>query len=247
MNRQMKHTGKNHHIGIGIAVAVLLLTAILLLSLSIRRITVTGSTRYTEEQMEEYLFGGRWGKNSAYAYFTSVFRPKKQIPFVEDYKIEFHSPISVEVIVYEKSIVGYVSYMSSYLYFDREGIIVESSSSRLDGIPWITGLKFGRVVLYQPLPVENTAVFEEILNLTQQLSVYHISADRIQYDSSGQASLFIDQMEVRLGGNADIDGKISTLSDILRDQPQLTGIKGVLELENYSDVNSRAGITFKRK
>ena len=41
--------------------------------------------------------------------------------------------------------------------------------------------------------------------------------------------------------------KISTLSDILAAQPQLTQISGTMRLENYSEADSRAGITFKRK
>ena len=50
-----------------------------------------------------------------------------------------------------------------------------------------------------------------------------------------------------MGDNADIDGKISTLNDILTDQPQLAEISGTLKLENYTENNSRAGITFKKK
>lgn len=243
----MRNFWRNHHTGAGITVTVLLLALILLLSVHIQNITVTGSGRYSSGQIEELLFSGRWGRNSAYAYATARFRPHRQIPFVEDYKVVFHSPFDVEVIIYEKSIVGYVSYMSSYMYFDKDGIVVESSGSRLEGVPWITGMEFGRIVLYQALPVEDKGVFEEILNLTQQLSMYEIAVDRIQYDKNGQASLFIDQMEVTLGDNTDIDGKISTLSDILASQPHLTQISGTMRLENYSESDSRAGITFKRK
>ena len=54
-------------------------------------------------------------------------------------------------------------------------------------------------------------------------------------------------MEVTLGDNRDIDGKISTLHDILTDQPQLMDERGVLMLENYTEANSHVGITFKRK
>ena len=50
-----------------------------------------------------------------------------------------------------------------------------------------------------------------------------------------------------LGDNSDIDGKISTLNDILTAQPHLTEISGTMRLENYSETNSRAGITFKKK
>lgn len=133
------------------------------------------------------------------------------------------------------------------MYFDKDGIVVESSSNQLEGVPWITGLDFGQIVLHRALPVEDKNVFEEILNLTQQLSTYEIAVDRIKYDTHGQATLFIGQMEVTLGDNSDIDGKISTLNDILTAQPHLTEISGTMRLENYSETNSRAGITFKKK
>ena len=238
---------RKHHMGIGIAVAVFLLTAILVLSVRIGTIEVSGSNRYSESQIEELLFSGQWGRNSTVAYVTDQLKPHRQLPFVENYKIVFHSPFHVEVIIYDKSIVGYVSYMSSYMYFDRDGIIVESSGTQLPGVPLVTGLEFGRVVLYQPLPVENAQVFENILNLTQQLSVYEIAVDRIQYDSHGNPTLSIGKMEVKLGSSADMDGKIATLSDILKAQPQLRDISGFLELDSYVESNNRAGITFKKK
>ena len=61
----------------------------------------------------------------------------------------FRSPSDVEVIVYEKSVVGYVSYMNSRMYFDKDGIIVESTSETLPGVPKIAGLSFGHIVLHQ--------------------------------------------------------------------------------------------------
>lgn len=187
----MRNLIRKHHKRAWIAAAALLAAVLLLLCVQIRNVTVTGSGRYSREQIEELLFSGRWGRNSVYAWFMDKFQPKLQIPFVEDYKIVFHSPLDVEVIVYEKSIVGYVSYMSSYMYFDKDGIVVESSGNRLEGIPWITGMEFGQIVLHRPLPIKDRVVFEEILNLTQQLSVYKIAPDRIEYDSYGHATLFI--------------------------------------------------------
>ena len=207
---------------VGIAAAVLLLAAVLVFGLRIKEVSVSGSNRYTPEQIENILFS-------------------------EKYKIVFHGPFKAEVIIYDKSIVGYVSYMSSYMYFDRDGIIVESSPDCLPGVPWITGLEFGRIVLYQHLPVKDPKIFEEILNLTQQLSVYHIQVDRIRFGSSGQPSLTIGQMEVTLGDGGDVDGKLSLLNDILRDHPELKDKKGTLELDGYSDTGNDGTIPFKLK
>lgn len=232
---------------LGIAVAFLLLGAVLVFGLRIKEVTVSGSDRYTPQQIENILFSGRWGNNTILALINDKTNPHKQIPFVDDYKLVFHGLFKVEVIVYDKSIVGYVSYMSSYMYFDRDGIIVESSADCLPGIPWITGLEFGRIVLYKPLPVKDPKIFEEILNLTQQLSVYNIQVDRIKFSSSGQPSLTIGQMEVTLGDEGDVDGKLSLLNDILRDHPELKEKKGTLELDGYSDTGNDGAIPFKLK
>ena len=202
---RMRKTDENQHMLLGIAVAVFLLSAILVLSVRIQTITVSGSSRYSAEQAKELLFSGRMGKNSVIAYQRDRLKPQKQIPFVEDYKIVFHGPFHAEVIIYDKSIVGYVSYMSSYMYFDREGIVVESSGRKLVGVPGSTGMDLGRVVLYQPLPVADSRIFEEILNLTQQLSLYEILVDQIRFDTYNQPILTIGQMEVILGNMGNID------------------------------------------
>ena len=107
------------------ALAVILLAAALLLSVRISEVTVTGNERYTKEELTQILFPDQWSRNSLFCFFRDRLQEHVQIPFVEDYEIVFQGPGKVEVIVYEKSVVGYVSYMSSYMYFDKDGIIVE--------------------------------------------------------------------------------------------------------------------------
>ena len=72
---------------------------------------------------------------------------------MQRYDIDFDGPFAVSITVYEKNVVGYVDYMSSHMYFDKDGIIVESTGNRLEGIPRISGLSFGSIVLYRELPV----------------------------------------------------------------------------------------------
>lgn len=163
--------------------------------------------------------------NSTYCYLQDHVKDHQQIPFVEDYKLVFQNPFHVQVIIHEKTVVGYVSYMSSFMYFDKDGIVVESTNQKLDGIPCITGLKFGHIVLHQPLPVEEKSVFESILNVTQVLETYNLKVDKIQYNSKGEATLYMNDLEVALGDSKDISGKISELSDMM---PELEGKKGIL-------------------
>lgn len=235
---------KRRHRGLWIGLSLLILGIVLILSVNITTITITGNKKYSAEQIEELLFDGQWGKNSLYSYYQSQFKPHKQIPFIEDYEIVFQNPVSVEIIVYEKSVVGYVSYMSSYMYFDKDGIIVESANEALPGVPLITGLKFGQIVLYQKLPLEKEEILQEILNLTQILTINHLQVDRIQYGRYGEITLYMKGIEVLLGSGGNLNGKVAELKDML---PQLEGVSGILHLEDYDETNIRAGYTLEPK
>ena len=233
---------KKKRIGLTVAIIVFLLLAIIMISVQITEITVTGNERYTKQQIIDLILPERQDRNTAYCYYKSCFKPREKIPFVEDYKIVFNGLTKIEIIIYEKSVVGYVSYMSSYMYFDKDGIIVESANTRLDGIPWITGLQFGQIVLYKPLPVEYPDIFGEIMNLTQILSIYQIEVDEIKYNSSGEAVLYLDKIEVVMGSNTELNGKVGALNDVL---PQLKGRSGTLYLDNYSETGGNGMYRFK--
>ena len=179
-----------------LAAAILLLLGILLWSIRITDIKVTGSARYTEAEMTNLLFPEGMDRNTLYCLYKERFQPHREIPFVADYDILFRSPSKVEVMVYEKSIVGYVSYLNSYMYFDKDGIIVESTSNKLEGVPRIEGLNFGQIVLGEPLPAPNMDIFREILNLTQVLSLYNMEVDKITYNVKEQATLTMGDVNV---------------------------------------------------
>lgn len=226
------------------AAAVMLLLVLGAASVSIQTVSVTGNNHYTKAQIEELLFKDRWDRNPIYCFYRYRFQEHEEIPFVEDYKIVFQNPTSVEVIVYEKTVVGYVTYMGSCMYFDKDGIIVESSGERLEGIPLVTGLKFGHIVLHQRLPVEDEKIFSQILNLTQLLSTYGISVDKIQYDSHGNATLLMGDIDVYLGGNDQMSGKIAELKDQL---PVLAGLSGTLYLDTYDEAETATSYRFIKK
>lgn len=228
---------------LGVILGVNLLFVILFFAVRIKEITVMGNRQYSQEQIIDLIFDGRWSRNSAYCYYEKQFREHKSIPFIEEYKIEFESPTKVRVVVYEKSVVGYVSYMSSYMYFDKDGIIVESSDEQLEGIPWITGLEFGHIILHQPLPVANQDIFDQILNLTQVLSVNEVKVDKINYNSFHEAELYINEIRVELGDDENLNGKITELKDIL-DSGEINDLAGTLYLDSYDENNSNPMYSF---
>ena len=46
------------------------------------------------------------------------------------------------ITVYEKAVIGYIRYMGCNMYFDKDGIVVESSTETFEKVPEIIGLKF---------------------------------------------------------------------------------------------------------
>ncbi len=227
----------------GLALIVLLIS-IILASARIKSFKVIGNTRYTSEEMVQLIFSDAWDTNAFYCFIKDRTKSHKQIPFIQRYDIDFVGPMEVNITVYEKNIVGYVDYMSSHMYFDKDGIVVESTGDSLEGIPKISGLSFGSIVLYKELPVSNMKVFNDILNLTGALSENGIKCDEIVYDNLLNATLIIGDIDVYLGGTENMEMKIFTLKDIL---PKLDGLKGELNLSDYNDSSDHESYIFKAK
>ena len=165
----------------------------------------------------------------------------KTIPYVEDYDLVFESPTHVEVIVYEKSIVGYLRYMSSYMYFDKDDIIVDSTNERLEGVPEVTGPN-SATLLSTPLPVADKQVFNEILSLTQALYDYDIQVDEIRFGARNQVTLKIGEIDVELGTSDSLNGKIACFTI----PSGSGGTGGNLYLDSYDEANTSRTYTFKK-
>ena len=182
--RKHRRSFKKFLMMFGMAAAALVLALLAAANITIREMSVTGNAFYTNEEIRDMLFDTPLKRNTIYCYLNNRFGEHQTIPFVERYQIEFRSLSSVEVIVYEKNIVGYIEYLGSNLFFDRDGMIVESSSRVIEGVPIVAGLHLDHVILYQKLPVERQDVFEVLLNLTQLFERYEIRADKIFFDKN---------------------------------------------------------------
>ncbi len=209
---------------------------------TVTNIYVDGNTHYSDEEIVDMVMTGRLSHNSAYLAIKYRDKSITDIPFIEKMDITILSPDTIRINVYEKAIAGYIEYLGRYMYFDREGIIVESSKTSLNDVPKVMGLDFNYVVMYEKLPVENEEVFEEILDITQLLSKYDLEAEKILFDSEYNVYLYFGDVEVSIGTDENIDEKIINLQYIL---PKLEGKKGILNMQEYSDSNDN--VTFEEK
>lgn len=224
-------------------IAILVIAGICFYILYFCRVTaviVEGNIHYTNDEISEMVMEGPLGDNTVYLYLKYRDRQIKDVPFVETMSVTIESQNTIRILVYEKSLAGYVEYMDNYLYFDRTGMVVESSSMITPGIPKVTGLSFDYAVLYEPLPVEDPEIFERVLDTTQLINKYELDVDRIHFALDGSLVLYFGAIEVYIGEDTFIDEKIMVLPDILS---KLEGMSGTIDLSGYKSGDT---ITFEK-
>lgn len=216
-----------------VAAAVLVLCAamaFIMIHYRVTRVEVVGSTHYTEQEISDMVLKGNVLDNSLLLNMKYRKQSIEGVPFVEKMDVEVLGADTIRVMVYEKKLAGCIMYLGNYMYFDREGIVVESSSQATVGVPEITGLHFNHVLLYEKLPIERKEIFQEILDLTQLLDKYEIVVDKIYFDKDLNVTLYFGNARVLLGSKSHIDEKIMQLSVIV---PSIQGKDGVLDMREY--------------
>ncbi len=241
MGRQLKNNRKSKRKRIVLLIVGIIIASVcagIYFGFKVVQINYSGNKHYTEEEMNEYIFGTSNPNALIYYLFADK---KKTIPFIQKYDIDINWPDKIDVIVYEKPIVGYISYMGCNMYFDKDGIVVESSSKTYSGVPEIAGLSFQSIVLDSKLDVGNDEVFARILEITQAFDKYDFDVKKVYFDSSYNITLYIGDVKVVLGSSEQSMDKLYTLKQMY---DKLTGLKGTLYMDNY-DGNS-SSIIFKK-
>ena len=117
------------------------------------------------------------------------------------------------------------------MYFDRDGMVVESSPNMTEGVPIVKGLSYDSIVLYEPLPVSDNNVFETILVISQLYKKYEMEAEVIQFTTGGNIVVHTGNIKAAMGKGENIDDKVMTLASLM---PDLSGQSGTVKLENYT-------------
>lgn len=215
-----------------LALLVLVLLSFGVISLfKIRKVEITGNSFYSEQEIRDRIITDRYTENSIFLYLKYKYFNKEEIPFVDKIEVSLQGIGKVKIRVYEKSVIGYVTYMGSNFYFDKDGVVVESSAEVKEGIPGISGVRFSSLALYQKLAVEDDKIFDRILSITQLLKKYELGPDRIEFGTDLTLNLYFGEVKVALGSSDDLEDKMGRLHDIYGD---LESLSGTLHMENYT-------------
>ncbi|MDO4809085.1 MAG: cell division protein FtsQ/DivIB [Eubacteriales bacterium] len=221
------------------AVTVILIILIgisLLFFLRVKNIEVRGNKAYSKEEIVSMVFPEETDRSLLMILYREKTGKHRTFPFIISYQVHLTGADSCKVIVYEKKPIGYVSYMGSRMYFDKDGIVIESTGEELEGVPEVTGLRFGKIVLDRKLEADGSAVFEKILNISSQTDAYQIPLRAINIDDTGNITLTLSGgVRVKLGNDDAFPEKLSLLNDVY---DKLKDRKGIADLSGYSDLHS---------
>lgn len=197
---------------------------------------------YSEDEIKDMVFTSPLDRYAVLFRIRWFFQKEKQIPFIEKIDAKLTDRNSIELTVYEKRIIGCVQVMGQYFYFDRDGLVAESSSRRIESIPLVTGLEFDNIVLHKNLKVQKASLYDVILNLTRLVELYKLDVSKIVFLYDNSVVIHCGETEVRLGKHESYDIPLSSLEGILS---KLEDKNMILYMENYSEVNR--DVTAKKK
>ena len=227
---------KRKRLVITLLLLILLIAAAIAIILNVfvlENVEVEGNVLYDDEAISSVILNDEYSQNSLYVYLKYRFQEPEQVPFVDTMSVTLKNPHTLHVSVYEKGILGsiYISSIGENAYFDKDGIVVETSSRKIEDVPVIEGLACETVVLYEALPIDKNTR-KDILSLTQILKKYELIPDTITYQVKDEPMLTYGSIRVLVGSQDKLNEKIERMSKIM---PSLAGKQGILHLETWTE------------
>ncbi len=201
---------------------------------TVSNVYVEDNVHYTDEEIKAIVMQGRWGNNSKYLAFKYKNREIDNIPFVDAIDVDVLSDDTIRIRVFEKPVIGYVRYLGSNMYFDKDGYVVESNDTITVGVPLVTGIVFDHMALGEKLQIENEKAFDMILLLKNILDKGDepLYADKINISSRNELTVYFGGIEVSLGDDmATLEDRITQLRGILK---KYEGQAGSLQMTTYN-------------
>ena len=221
-----------------IALSVLLLT-------HVQNIEVDGTKYSKQGAIVEWFQEDTFTKNSLYSLWKIKTGAYELPVYLDKIDIRFNALWDICLEVEEKEIIAGVCINNTYVYFDKEGLVMTIEQEPLDGYVMIEGILSNQeqeiqIKQFEKLEIEEEHVFEIIYKFVKSLEKQNLSPDKIVWDN-GSMNLMFDQIKVLLGRN-NFDDKLAQIPPIMEGE-ELQGKAGTLYLENYNEVGD--SITFK--
>ena len=200
-------------------------------SYELKTIQVVGNEATSAEMMQEEIRRYAPLNNTLLLLIKQKFQPIKDIPFVSKVDLDIDNKNQITVTVYEKSLAGCVEYMNGYVFFDKDGIILDAANTLIPGVPCIRGLSFTEWEMGKKLPVSDSSKFNSILSITQLVEKYGLKIDGIRFTPEDEIVLMHGGIDIGLEAGDNLPIQMMNLASIL---DGLGDREGILYMKDFT-------------
>ncbi len=215
---------------IPLSVAVVLILLVFLFRVT--DITVEGNTFFSQDVVVNEVCNTFLDKNVITSYIKNHLGFASRLPYVREYEVTYPGIHQIHIRLYEKKIVAGISYMNQFIYFDKDGTVLKSSSEELEGIPLFETKTMTTFTLYEKVQMEDEGLLKQIMNLSQLFLHYGVSWDRVVFDTKNAAFLYTGGIQVKLGKKDSYDEQVSALASVLKTAEEKK-LSGEIDMTNY--------------
>lgn len=238
----MRHKKKKRHrlyaftvLTLGIVIVILSI----IVFFYVQKIEITGNEYTKDSDIIEIIQKDPASVNTLYILSKYKMNKYDMPECFDSVKISLTAPWAIKVEVKEKPIIGYVYDDDGYVYFDKDGLVVNAGREVYEGVPHLEGFDVKKAELYKPLGVKDKKLFSTALELIEEIKNYELAPNRIVCDN-GELYLYFEEVCVAVG-NIITSEKIAQIKPIVSN---LEGQSGTLHLEFYE--NESSTVTFNQ-
>lgn len=215
-------------------------TILYLSTWTVDRVEVNGCEVVNTQSVSDAMKAEAPLENTLLLYIKTKFNKLEDIQFVSKLDLEITDKNTVTVTVYEKSIAGCVLYKGDYVYFDKDGVVLDSSKKRVGNVPLIKGLSFNEWEVGKKLPSDDDRKFQTILTITQLVDKYGLEIDGIRFTTENEIVLTHGSITIELGEGEYLAVQMMNLGNILKN---LEGMSGTLYMKDFDSENATASFS----
>ena len=228
---------RSRRIGVIVFLSILLVLSLLVLAgirlFRVQNVEVSGNELYDDDAIRELVLNNKYSWNTLYVYGSFKFRKGEKLPFVDEMDMKLLAPDTLQVTVYEKGLIGYAyrDTDGSYIYFDKDGFVIDIRPDATDTVPEIRGVNAYGADIMEKLEIPEKTL-RWLLTATQDLNKYDLHTELIEFGEDSNMYLHFGNVVVNMGNDAHTTEKILRLQKIL---PEISSMSGVLDLSTWTE------------
>lgn len=211
---------------------IVVVVLIMVFGFKARTISIEGSSFYSEDKVKQMIFTNPVEENTIGFFLEQTLLGHKNLPFVREYQVNIHWPAEIQIKLYEKTIVAGVDYSGQLIYFDKDGMVLETTTTPRENVPLFVIENVKKFSLYQTLDMGDSNLLQRVLKISNLIEHNKLVIDKIEFNESEDAFLYSGQIKIQLGTMESYEDAMSALKTVLPTAKD-NDLKGGIDLSNY--------------